>query len=92
MYLARYWHDEQFDAVERLKTAAEQQGRSLISASLNWLLHHTKIDAVILGASRIEHLEQNLNALEDGALSPNLVSTVDEVWKRLRGSTPQYNR
>lgn len=92
MYLARYWHDEQFEAVERLQTAAKEKGRSLISVSLNWLLHHTSIDCVILGASKPEHLEQNLDALQEGPLSADLLATADQVWKRLRGSTPQYNR
>ena len=92
MYLDRYWHDEQFDAVERLQAASEKDGRTLISTALNWLLHHTPIHCAILGASRLEHLEQNLNTLADGPLSPDLLATVDQVWKRLRGSTPQYNR
>ncbi|MEO8025232.1 MAG: aldo/keto reductase [Bryobacteraceae bacterium] len=92
MYLDRYWHDEQFDAVDRLSAAAEKDGRSLISASLNWLLHHTPIECVILGASRLEHLEQNLDVLDDGPLSPAFLAAADGVWKQLRGSTPQYNR
>ncbi len=92
MYLNRYWHEETLLAVERLKIAAAKEGRSLISASLNWLLHHTPVDCAILGASRPGNLEENLSTLADGPLSPEFLTTADSVWKQLRGSTPQYNR
>ena len=63
-----------------------------VSLALNWLLHHTPADCVILGASRIEQLEENVAALEDGALSDDTVKACDAVWARLRGVTPVYNR
>jgi aryl-alcohol dehydrogenase-like predicted oxidoreductase len=47
---------------------------------------------MILGASRLEQLEQNLAALEDGPLPADLVQTCDAVWANLRGVTPKYNR
>jgi aryl-alcohol dehydrogenase-like predicted oxidoreductase len=92
MYLDRYWHPACFEAVEKLKTAAEQAGRSLVSLALNWLLHHTAADCIILGASRLEQLEQNLAALEEGPLPPEAVEACDRVWDGLRGVTPKYNR
>ena len=49
-----------FAAVETLRKAAEQIGRSLVSVALNWLLCHTPADCAILGASRPEQLDQNL--------------------------------
>jgi aryl-alcohol dehydrogenase-like predicted oxidoreductase len=92
MYMDRYWYPAQFDAVERLGQIAEAAGRSLIDLSLNWLLHHSATDCVILGASRIEQLEQNLPAFESGPLSPETVEACDAVWRGLRGVTPKYNR
>jgi aryl-alcohol dehydrogenase-like predicted oxidoreductase len=92
LYLDRYWHPAYFEAVESLRLAAAQAGRSLVSLSLNWLLHHTPIDCVILGATRIEQLEQNLKALDDGPLSPETLAACDAVWSKLRGITPKYNR
>ena len=68
MYLGRYWHDEDFDAVADLLEIAKQAGRTPVSLGLNWLLHHTAIDCVILGASKIEQLAENVKALEDGPL------------------------
>jgi aryl-alcohol dehydrogenase-like predicted oxidoreductase len=92
MYLGRYWHDAVFDAVSRLSQAAAAQGRSVISVALNWLMRHTSVTGMILGASRLDHLAQNLAALDDGPLSPELLELCDVVWRELRGITPQYNR
>src|SRR5258708_20086501 len=68
MYLDRYWHPADFDAVDQLAHVADQAGRSLISLALNWIYHHTAAACIILGASRLEHLDQNLPVLAAGPL------------------------
>jgi len=78
--------------VEQVREIAGRAGRSMASVALNWLLHHTPINCVILGASRLEQLEQNLASAEEGPLDPQTVDDLDQVWKRLRGVTPNYNR
>jgi aryl-alcohol dehydrogenase-like predicted oxidoreductase len=92
MYLDRYWHPAYFDAVDKLVQIAAAAGRSLVSVALNWILHHTPIECVILGASRLEQLEQNLATLGDGPLSKETLDACDQVWRDLRGVTPKYNR
>jgi aryl-alcohol dehydrogenase-like predicted oxidoreductase len=92
LYLDRYWHPAYFQAVDELKSAAERAGRSLVDLALNWLLHHTPTDCVLMGASTVEQLVQNVDAMGKGALPEDVVKTCDEVWNRLRGITPRYNR
>jgi aryl-alcohol dehydrogenase-like predicted oxidoreductase len=92
LYQDRYWQPEYFAAVEKLKVIAQRAGRSLISIAFNWLLHHTASDCVILGASRPEQLTQNLAACEEGPVPADVVKECDEIWRELRGITPQYNR
>ncbi len=92
MYLSRYWYDTYFDAVDEIVGIARQAGRSPVSLALNWLLHHTATDCVILGASRIGQLEENLKAFDDGPLPADAVAACDRAWAKLRGVTPQYNR
>ncbi|MEP7273296.1 MAG: aldo/keto reductase [Acidobacteriota bacterium] len=92
MYQDRYWHEQTFRAVEELQALSDEAGRSLISLALNWLLHHSPTDCVILGASRLEQLEQNIAALDEGPLPAETVARCDDVWKILRGPTPIYNR
>lgn len=88
MYLDRYWHPAMFEAVKKLRTL----DRPLVSVALNWLAHHTQIDSIILGASRLEQLEENLKAFEDGPLDSASLDLCDEVWNDLKGITPRYNR
>lgn len=92
MYLDRYWHPAYFDAVDKLRAIATQAGRSMVSLALNWLLHHSPIDCVILGSSRVEQLDSNLKAMEEGPLDDATVKACDQVWQDLRGVTPKYNR
>jgi aryl-alcohol dehydrogenase-like predicted oxidoreductase len=92
MYLDRYWHPAYFDAVDKLAQVARDAQRTLVSLSLNWILHHTTVDCVILGASRLEQLQQNLATLADGPLPQAALDACDEVWRTLRGVTPKYNR
>jgi aryl-alcohol dehydrogenase-like predicted oxidoreductase len=92
LYQERYWQPEAFAAVEKLKTIAKKAGRSFVSLALNWLLHHTPSDCVILGASRAEQLAENLAACEEGPLPEETVKLCDEVWNEFRGPIPVYNR
>jgi aryl-alcohol dehydrogenase-like predicted oxidoreductase len=92
VYRDRYWRHQYFEAVDRLKGIASQSHRTLISLSLNWLLHHTATTCVVLGASRMQQLKTNLEMIEEGPLAPDTVQKCDEVWMWLKGCTPQYNR
>jgi len=92
MYRDRYWYGEQFEAVRELSYAAGEAHRSLISIALNWILHHTTATGLILGASQMRHLTANIAACQEGPLDASTLAVCEEVWKRLRGVTPEYIR
>jgi aryl-alcohol dehydrogenase-like predicted oxidoreductase len=92
MYLDRFWHPAYFDAVDEVRKIAEKTGRSMIDLSFNWLLYHTPTDAVLLGASKLEQFEQNLDVFGRQPLDAETVAALDGVWQSLRGVTPKYNR
>ncbi len=92
MYQDRYWHEDMFDAVEGLQEIAAQENRGMVSLALNWLMRHSSVDCVILGATKPEQLEANLAALEEGRLSENALRACDVIWYALRGPSPKYNR
>lgn len=92
MYLDRYWHPAYFDAVDELQKVAAKAGRSMIDLSLNWLLFHTTADCVILGASKYEQLEQQLDVFGKAPVDADSLAAFDRVWQGLRGVTPKYNR
>ena len=92
LYQGRYWHDSYFAAVEGLRIIARDAGRTLVELAIQWLLSQDPVDSVILGASRPEQLAENLKACESGRLDAATLDRCEEVWKRLRGVTPRYNR
>jgi aryl-alcohol dehydrogenase-like predicted oxidoreductase len=92
MYQDRYWHDDDFAAVEELQAIAREAGKTLVELALQWLLTQPQVDSIILGSSRREQLEENLKACEGGKLDQAVLEKCDAVWKRLRGVTPKYNR
>lgn len=92
MYQDRYWLDDDFAAVEELRAIAQEAGKTLVELSLQWLLSQPLVDSIILGASRVEQLEENLKAADGPRLDKSVLERCDAVWKRLRGITPKYNR
>ena len=90
-YYGRFWHDANFNAVEALRTIANKSGKTLIQLSLQWLLAQSHVDSVIIGASKIEHLEENLKASDD-KLDDATLKACNAVWKQIRGNHFQYNR
>jgi len=92
MYLDRYWQDDHFAAVGELQGVARDAGKTLVELALQWVLSQEQVDSVILGASKIEQLEQNLKACAGPKLPGDVLEGCDAVWGRLRGVTPKYNR
>src|SRR5262245_15120041 len=91
-YRDRYWHASIFEAVSELTKIAAAADRTLRPFALGWLLQNQNVTSVILGASNLRHLEENLAVLDGSQLPPEAITACDEVWRKLRGITPQYNR
>lgn len=92
MYRQRYWNETLFEAVEALRAIAEGAGLSMVELALRWLLGTPAVGAVLLGASRQEQLTANLAACAGPALTGDVRAACDEVWARVHGPAPAYNR
>ena len=91
-YYNRYWSDENFEAVEKLSKIAAENGISLLELAMKWCAGHGYVTSVISGVSKLAQLEQNLAVMEGEALSADVLSACDEVWKSLAGTRFAYNR
>ena len=83
--------DSNLAGVEALAAIAEKAGKTLLELALQWLLAQSTVDSVILGVSKLEHLEQNVQAAE-GALDAETLAACNEVWGTLRSDHFRYNR
>jgi aflatoxin B1 aldehyde reductase len=95
LHQGRYWNDQYFDALEMVQDAAKKHGLTMGEVALRWLKHHSELkqelgDAVIVGASSVNHLEVNLVDLEKGALPENVVEAVEKAWPVVKGVAPKY--
>lgn len=92
MYKERYWNTAIFEAIEQLSTIAEKAGVPLTELALRWLVSKPAAGPMLLGGSRVEHLEANIAAVAKGPLEPDVVEACDDVGAALRGPMPNYNR
>ncbi|KAG0055120.1 hypothetical protein BGZ83_009532, partial [Gryganskiella cystojenkinii] len=94
MYRARYWQKIFFEAVESLTKTAQSLDLTLLEASLRWMSHHSGLDptkdGIIIGATSIQHLEENLTDLKKGPLPEEMVKAFDEAWEHVKVACPSY--
>ncbi|MDK1490115.1 aldo/keto reductase [Sinorhizobium sp. 7-81] len=65
-----------FRLVERMRTIADAHGASVAQVAISWLLAKNAVTSVLLGASKLHQLEDNLGAAEL-ALSEGELSALD---------------
>jgi aryl-alcohol dehydrogenase-like predicted oxidoreductase len=83
VYHGRYWSAGNFEAIASIKQIAKKNNRRLAQFSLAWILSNKTITSVILGATSIKQLEENLGAVEL-KLSEEELAGCDEMWHKLR--------
>jgi aryl-alcohol dehydrogenase-like predicted oxidoreductase len=92
IYQQRYWHDAQFDAVERLRDFFAPRERPLAQVALAWVLSRPGITSAILGASRAGQLRESLPAV-GLKLTDEELAFCDQIWYGIpRSSNPAMTR
>ena len=91
-YVSRYFSDSNLDAGERLNEIAAAAGYNMIEMALKWLLASKAVTSVIVGFSRLEQLQQNLDLVERENAQPLPMAQIDAVWTALMGSRFSYHQ
>ncbi|MCB1757061.1 MAG: aldo/keto reductase [Gammaproteobacteria bacterium] len=97
-YPARYWKADYFSVIDTIAEACRSENIAPAAAAIRWLIHHSKLaddptgHGVILGASSLAHLRQNLTACEEGPLPAAIVEALDAGWEEVRPSCIKYFR
>ena len=72
--------EQGFDIVDVMRPIAEAHDASVAQIALAWLLHKDAVTSVIIGARRMDQLEDNFGSV-DVSLSDDEVAQLDEVSK-----------
>lgn len=94
-YRERYWKQSYFNAVDEIRQACQTENIPMAEAAYRWLSHHSMLDAergdgIILGASKITQMEQNMEAAKNGTLPQSVLDAMDAAWDIAKPDSPAY--
>jgi L-glyceraldehyde 3-phosphate reductase len=67
--------------VRALNSLAAERGQSLAQMALAWVLRDDRMTSALIGASRVEQIEQNVAALSNLAFSAAELAKIDAILK-----------
>ncbi|KAF8944530.1 hypothetical protein BGZ47_004124 [Haplosporangium gracile] len=86
LFLAR-WYEE------CTGTAPQPHLATLLEATLRWMRHHfglTAKDGILIGASKVEQLEETLTELDKSPLPKEMIKAFDEAWEHVQPIARSY--
>ena len=69
--------DDVLDRVRALNEIAEQRGQKLAQLALQWALRDPRVTSAVIGASSVEQLDTNLDALDGPPLTDDELAAID---------------
>ncbi len=71
--------DRRLAQIRALNQIAKERGQSLAQMALAWVLRGGRVTSALIGASRIEQIEQNVAALNNLAFSTEELARLDKI-------------
>lgn len=71
--------DNTINTVRQLSAVAEKRGQTLAEMALAWNLRQPVVSSVLIGASRVSQLEDNLKALQNLDFSAEELAEIDRI-------------
>lgn len=70
---------EKLDKIRRLNVLARERGQTLAQMALAWNLHFPAVTSVLIGASKVAQIEENVAALQNLSFSEAELQAIDEI-------------
>jgi L-glyceraldehyde 3-phosphate reductase len=70
-------NEENLGRVRALNDIAHKRGQTLAQMAIAWALRDTRVTSVLIGASSVDQLEQNVAALDKLAFTADEIATID---------------
>ncbi len=71
--------EDKLAKVRKLREVARARGQKLAQVALAWVLRHPGMTSVLVGASRVQHVEENVAALENLGFSAEELQDIEEI-------------
>jgi len=96
-YQPRYWKQEYFNVLQKLREACTDFDINPTQAAISWLVNHSNLaadkgDRIILGVTRIEHLQANMAACNQPPLDQVIIDILDQGWEIIKPNCFRYFR
>ncbi|KAI8906341.1 Aldo/keto reductase [Gorgonomyces haynaldii] len=94
-YRERFWKKQFFEAVAMIHRVCDAHGLTMVEVAHRWLVHHSLLqqqDAIIIGASSLEHVQTNISDLEKEPLPESVLTVLDEAWLLTKPVVATYYR
>ncbi len=65
--------------IKKLNTVAQDRGQSLAQMALAWVLKDERITSVLIGASKVEQIKDNLKATENTCFTAEEIELIDNI-------------
>ena len=73
--------EEKLIKIEKLNKLALQRGQSLAQMAVAWILRDRRVTSVLVGASKVSQIEDNVAALKNLAFSKDELDRIEEILK-----------
>lgn len=74
--------EELLKSISSLDRIAKKRGQSLAQMALAWILKDPRITSVLIGASSVSQLEDNLRAVQNTSFSEEELSSIDRILNK----------
>src|SRR6201999_3699212 len=71
-------NEENLSRIRALNDIAHERGQSLAQMAIAWALRDARVTSVLIGASGVTQLEQNVGALDDMEFTAQEINSIDK--------------
>jgi len=81
------WYEEQkaagvWDKVAALNQIGKARGQTMAQLAITWLLRDARVTSVLIGASKVEQIAQNIQAAKTAPLTEAELAQIETILKR----------
>ncbi len=73
---------DKLEKIGKLNNLAKQRGQSLAQMALAWILKDRRITSILIGASSVEQLDDNLQMLNNSSFREEELQTIEGILKK----------